>query len=142
MKKLILTILVLCTCILCALADPGTRLGQTLSLVQSEIAGLRHLRNWRSSGDEYIIYHEPNVSTSYYFKNNRVAKEKFTINTNEQNALYYFNRFVADFSNMNYIQVVEGHNEVTFYFSQIKVTVSIKQFIGYDYLCEVTYTYR
>lgn len=125
---------------LSANADPGTKLGQSLSSVQSEVPGLRHIRNWPSQGDQYTIYHETNVYTSYYFKNNQVVKEEFTCSGDEKTAEYYFNRFVSDFSNQNYNRVSETYDGVTFYFSGVKVSVSISHFVGNEYLCKVTYT--
>lgn len=123
-----------------AYADPVTKLGKSISMVQSEVEGLRHLRNRPSQGDQYVVYHDTNANTSYYFKNNQVIKEEFTCKGDEKTAEYYFNRFVSDFSNQNYNRVSEGQNSVTFYFSQTKVTVSISHFIGNEYLCKVTYT--
>lgn len=125
---------------LSASADPGTKLGKSLAAVQSEVDGLRHLRNWPSQGDQYIVYHEINVYTSYYFRNNQVVKEEFTCSGDENTAEYYFNRFVSDFGNQNYNRVSEGQNSVTFYFSRMKVIVSISHFVGNEYLCKVTYT--
>lgn len=109
-------------------------------MVQSEVEGLRHLRNWPSQGDQYVVYHETNVNTSYYFKNNQVIKEEFIYKGDEKTAEYYFNRFVSDYGNQNYYQVSERQNSVTFYFSNVIVTVSISHFIGNEYLCKVTYT--
>lgn len=71
-----------------------------------------------------------------------MVKEEFTYSGDEKTALYYFDRFVSDFSNQNYIRATEGDNSVTFYFSRIKVMVSIKYFVGNEYLCKVTYTFR
>lgn len=142
MKKILLIVFALSTCFLAAFADPGTRLGETLSVVQSEVQGLRHLRNWPTKGDQYTVYHDTNAYTSYYFKNNRVVLEEFTCNGNETTTGYYFDRFVSDFSKQNYINAYEGENSVTFYFSRIKVTVSLSHFVGNEYLCKVTYTLR
>ena len=139
-KILFTTLLLITVTSLSANADPGTKLGKSLSTVQSEVEGLRHLRNWPTQGDQYVIYHETNVYTSYYFKNNQVVKEEFTCSGDEHATEYYFNRFVSDFSNQNYIRVSEGQNSVTFYFSRTKVTVSISHFVGNEYLCKVTYT--
>lgn len=126
--------------VLSASADPRTKLGQSLNTVHSEVQGLRHLRNWPSQGDQYVVYHETNVYTSYYFKNNQVVKEEFTCSGDENTTEYYFNRFISDFGNQNYNRVSETQNSVTFYFSQMKVTVSISHFVGNEYLCKVTYT--
>ena len=142
MKKILLIIIVLLSCFSAALADPGTRLGESLSVVQSEVQGLRHLRNWPTKGDQYTVYHDTNAYTSYYFKNNRVVLEEFTCSGNEETAGYYFDRFVSDFSKQNYINAYEGDNSVTFYFSRIKVTVSLSHFVGNEYLCKVSYTSR
>lgn len=90
---------------LSASADPGTKLGQSLNTVQSEVQGLRHLRNWPSLGDQYIVYHETNAHTSYYFKNNQVVKEEFIYRGDENTAEYYFNRFISDFVTQDYNQV-------------------------------------
>lgn len=139
--KIILTTLLLTISVaLSANADPGTKLGKTLSSVQSEVPGLRHMRNWPSQGDQYTIYHETNAYTSYYFKNNQVVKEEFTCSGDEKTAEYYFDRFVSDFSRQDYIRATEDENSVTFYFSRTKVTVSISHFVGNEYLCKVTYT--
>lgn len=60
--KSILTALMLTISVaLSASADPGTKLGRSLNTVQSEVQGLRHLRNWPSQGDQYVVYHETNV---------------------------------------------------------------------------------
>lgn len=142
MKKILLIVFALSTCFFAAFADPGTRLGESLSVVQSEVQGLRHLRNWPTKGDQYTVYHDTNAYTSYYFKNNRVVLEEFTCSGNETTAGYYFDRFVSDFSKQNYINAYEGENSVTFYFSLIKVTVSLSHFVGNEYLCKVTYTLR
>lgn len=142
MRKFIVTLVGLCSCVLTSMADPGTKLGESLSSVQSEIPELQHIRNWPSQGDQYTVYNEANASTSYYFKNNRVVKEEFTCSGDESTALYYFRCFVSDFSNQNYLRVIEGSDSVTYYFSAIKVTVSVKHFVGYEYLCKVTYTFR
>ncbi len=142
MKKLLFFLIVLCSCFMTANADPGTKLGESFSEVQSEVSGLRHLNNWASRGDEYIVYHDTNASTSYYFKNNRVVLEEFTYRGSESNAEYYFDRFVSDFADQNYINAHKGSNSVTFYFSRIKVTVSLSHFSGSDYLCKVSYTSR
>lgn len=142
MKKILLIVFALSTCFLAAFADPGTRLGESLSVVQTEVQGLRHLRNWPTKGDQYTVYHDTNAYTSYYFKNNRVVLEEFTCSGNETTAGYYFDRFVSDFSKQNYINAYEGENSVTFYFSRIKVTVSLSHFVGNEYLCKVTYTLR
>lgn len=128
--------------VLSVFADPSTKLGKSLSSVEAEVPGLRHLRNWPTKGDQYIIYHEVGVYTTYYFKNNRVITEEFTCSGNQETASYYFDRFVADFGQQDYLQASEGNNSVTFYFSRIKVTVSISHFVGDEYLCKVTYTYR
>lgn len=142
MKKILLIIFALSTCFLAAFADPGTRLGESLSVVQSEVQGLRHLRNWPTKGDQYTVYHDTNAYTSYYFKNSRVVLEEFTCSGNETTARYYFDQFVSDFSKQNYVDAYEGENSVTFYFSQIKVTVSLSHFVGNEYLCKVSYTSR
>lgn len=142
MKKILFIIITVCTCFFSAFADLGTKLGQSLSSVQSEVPGLRHMRNWPSQGDQYTIYHDTDAYTSYYFKNNQVVKEEFTYSGDEKTASYYFDCFVSDFSNQNYIRATEGDNSVTFYFSRIKVMVSIKYFVGNEYLCKVTYTFR
>lgn len=123
-------------------ANPGNRLGESLSTLQSQIDGLRHLRNWPTQGDQYIIYHNTEANTSYFFKNGIVVKEEFTYSGNENDATYMFNRFVSDFGNQNYLRATEGENDVTFYFSSVKVVVSIKYFVGNEYLCKVTYTRR
>lgn len=123
-------------------ADPGNRLGESLSTLQSQVDGLRHLRNWPTQGDQYIIYHNTEANTSYFFKNGIVVKEVFTYSGNENDATYMFNRFVSDFGNQNYLRVTEGENDVTFYFSSVKVVVSIKYFVANEYLCKVTYTRR
>lgn len=123
-------------------ADPGNRLGESLSTLQSQIDGLRHLRNWPTQGDQYIIYHNTEANTSYFFKNGIVVKEEFSYSGNENDATYMFNRFVSDFGNQNYLRATEGENDVTFYFSSVKVVVSIKYFVGNEYLCKVTYTRR
>lgn len=142
MKKILLIVFALSTCFLAAFADPETKLGESLSVVQSEVQGLRHLRNWPTKGDQYTVYHDTNAYTSYYFKNNRVVLEEFTCSGTETTAGYYFDRFVSDFSKQNYINAYEGENSVTFYFSRIKVTVSLSHFVGNEYLCKVTYTLR
>lgn len=142
MKKILLIIFALSTCFLAAFADPGTRLGESLSVVQSEVQGLRHLRNWPTKGDQYTVYHDTNAYTSYYFKNSRVVLEEFTYSGNETTARYYFDQFVSDFSKQNYVNAYEGENSVTFYFSRIKVTVSLSHFVGNEYLCKVSYTSR
>lgn len=139
--KTILTALMLSMTVgFSAYADPVTKLGKSLSMIQSEVEGLRHLRNRPSQGDQYVVYHETNANTSYYFINNQVIKEEFTCKGDEQTAEYYFNRFVSDYGNQNYNRVSEGQNRVTFYFSSVIVTVSISHFIGNEYLCKVTYT--
>lgn len=142
MKKILLIIFALSTCFLAAFAAPGTRLGESLSVVQSEVQGLRHLRNWPTKGDQYTVYHDTNAYTSYYFKNSRVVLEEFTCSGNETTARYYFDQFVSDFSKQNYVNAYEGENSVTFYFSRIKVTVSLSHFVGNEYLCKVSYTSR
>ena len=142
MKKVLFLIITLCSYFSVAFADPGTRLGETLSVVQSEVQGLRHLRNWPTKGDQYTVYHDTNAYTSYYFKNNRVVLEEFTYSGNEETAGYCFDRFVSDFAKHNYINAYEGENSVTFYFSRTKVTVTISHFVGNEYLCKVTYTSR
>lgn len=142
MKKILLIIFALSTCFLATFADPGTRLGESLSVVQSEVQGLRHLRNWPTKGDQYTVYHDTNAYTSYYFKNSRVVLEEFTCSGNETTARYYFDQFVSDFSKQNYVNAYEGENSVTFYFSRIKVTVSLSHFVGNEYLCKVSYTSR
>lgn len=139
-KSILAALMLTISVALSASADPGTKLGRSLNTVQSEVQGLRHLRNWPSQGDQYVVYHETNVYTSYYFKNNQVVKEEFTCSGDENTAEYYFNRFISDFSNQNYIRVSEAQNSVTFYFSRMKVTVSISHFLGNEYLCKVTYT--
>lgn len=113
MKKVLFLIITLCSYFSVAFADPGTRLGETLSVVQSEVQGLRHLRNWPTKGDQYTVYHDTNAYTSYYFKNNRVVLEEFTYSGNEETAGYYFDRFVSDFAKQNYINAYEGENSVT-----------------------------
>lgn len=142
MKKFLLTLLLVITCIISANADPSCKLGDSLSTIQSEFPSLRHLRNWPTKGDQYVVYHDTGASTAYYFKNGRCVLEEFTVNTDKQKANYYFDRFVSDFANQNYIQAYEGYDSVTFIFSYVKVTVSVKYFAGTSYLCKVTYSYR
>ena len=142
MKKLILTLTLILTSVMSLSADPGCKLGEYLSTVQSEVPGLRFLRDWPSQGAQYVIYYETGVSSSYYFKNNRCVKEEFTINCDKQKANYFFNSYVSDFANQNYIRVIEGSNSVTFYFSRIQVKVSVEHFVGSEYLCKVIYTFR
>lgn len=124
------------------MADPGNRLGESLSTVQSQVDGLRHIRNWPMQGDQYTVYHNIEANTSYFFKNGRVVKEVFTYSGNEHDATYMFNRFASDFGNQNYIRATEGDDNVTFYFSRVKVVVSIEHFVANEYLCKVTYTSR
>lgn len=124
------------------MADPGNRLGQSLSTVESQVEGLRHIRNWPTLGDQYTAYHSTEAATSYFFKNGVVVKEEFTYSGDEDLARYYFQRFVSDFESQNYNHATEGDNSVTFYFSSVKVTVSVKYFSGNEYLCKVTYTRR
>lgn len=68
--------------------------------------------------------------------------EEFTCSGNEETAGYYFDRFVSDFSKQGYSNAYEGDNSVTFYFSRIKVKVSLSHFVGNEYLCKVSYTLR
>lgn len=53
-----------------------------------------------------------------------------------------FQRFVNDFAGQDYFSATEGEDRVTFYFSRVKVTVSIEYFVANEYLCKVTYTPR
>lgn len=124
------------------IADPGNRLGESLSTVEAQVDGLRHLRNWPTQGDQYIVYHNTEANTSYYFRNGVVIKEVFTYSGNENDASYIFQRFVNDFAGQDYFSATEGEDRVTFYFSRVKVTVSIEYFVANEYLCKVTYTPR
>lgn len=142
MKRIFFLIIAIFIMAFPIIADPGNRLGESLSTVQSQVDGLRHLRNWPTMGDQYIVYHNTEASTSYYFKNGIVVKEEFTYSGNEHDASYMFNRFVSDFDKQDYLRATEGENNVTFFFSSVKVVVSIKYFVGNEYLCKVTYTRR
>lgn len=124
------------------IADPGNRLGESLSTVEAQVDGLRHLRNWPTQGDQYIVCHNTEANTSYYFRNGVVIKEVFTYSGNKNDATYMFQRFVNDFAGQNYSRATEGEDKVTFYFSRVKVTVSIEYFVANEYLCKVTYTPR
>ena len=95
------------------IADPGNRLGESLSTVESQVEGLRHLRNWPTQGDQYIVYHNTEANTSYYFRNGVVIKEVFTYSGNENDATYMFQRFVNDFAGQNYSRATEGEDKVT-----------------------------
>lgn len=142
MKKLILLFIATIMLAFPAIADPGNRLGQSLSTVQSQVSGLRHLRNWHTQGDQYVVYHNIEASTSYYFRNGIVIKEVFSYSGNKNNAIYMFQRFTEDFETQDFINISKGNNSVTFYFSRIRVVVSIEHFSGNEYLCKVTYTFR
>lgn len=123
-------------------ADPGNRLGESLSTVQAQVDGLRHLRNWSSQGDQYIVYHNTETYTSYFFKNGVVIKEVFTYNGNKNGASNMFRKFANVFARQDYNTATEDDDRITFYFSHVKVTVSIEHFIANEYLCKITYTAR
>ena len=142
MKKTLLTLIALVAMVLPMTADPGNRLGQMLSTVIDQVDGLRHIGNWPVQGDQSTVYHDTSASTSYFFKRGVVAKEVFTFKGSQSDANYIFNRFVADFSRENYLSATEGRDSVTFYFSRIKIAVSLEYFTAGDYLCKVTYTPR
>ncbi|MGM9795522.1 MAG: hypothetical protein ACI3ZZ_04815 [Candidatus Aphodosoma sp.] len=124
------------------IADPGNRLGESLAIVESQVDGLRNLRNWPSLGDQYVVYHNIEANTSYFFRNGVVIKEVFTYSGNENDATYMFQRFVDDFAGQDYLRATEDNKSVTFYFSRVNVTVSIEHFVANKYLCKVTYTPR
>ena len=124
------------------IADPGNRLGESLSTIESQVEGLRHIRNWPTQGDQYVVYHNTEANTSYFFRNGVVIKEVFTFSGNENEATYIFQRFVNDFAGQNYVRATEGNNKITFYFSRVKVEVSVELFVANEYLCKVTYTPR
>lgn len=140
LKRILAVFFIVALATIVAIADPNCKLGKSLSMVQAEIPNLNHLRNWPNQGDQYIVYHESGVSSSYYFKNGRVVKEVFSINKSYDDALYYYNRFVSDFSTQNYRSVQKSSQGIIFYFSKTKVVVSLDQFVGNEYLCKVIYT--
>ena len=60
------------------ISEPVNRLGESLATVESQVDGLRHLRNRPSLGDQYVVYHNIEANTSYFFRNGVVIKEVFT----------------------------------------------------------------